>query len=191
MCCHLYGWWRYQRGNFSDYHILSSFSQPRKMGPHFNRSCSNTLKKCIFLLFFPKCWIKPSVFTILGRFPRELELRSSSGSPCCVYLPKQWMGHQYPHKWTISKYIISSPISWAVISHGRFPGKKNDRMRFLLYHHLLGDGVVVKGRAYGIPSIRVDGNDALAVYNTVKRAREIAINRHTPFLIEVIIYLNC
>ncbi|KAK4804455.1 hypothetical protein SAY86_004272 [Trapa natans] len=50
------------------------------------------------------------------------------------------------------------------------------------------DGVAIKGRAYGIPSIRVDGNDALAVYNTVKRAREIAINEHTPILIEALTY---
>lgn len=58
----------------------------------------------------------------------------------------------------------------------------------LLYYCLSGDGVVVKGRAYGIPSVRVDGNDALAVYTAVKRAREIAINEHKPVLIEVI---NC
>ncbi|XP_031394329.1 2-oxoisovalerate dehydrogenase subunit alpha 1, mitochondrial-like isoform X2 [Punica granatum] len=50
------------------------------------------------------------------------------------------------------------------------------------------DGVVVKGRAYGIPSIRVDGNDALAVYTAVKRAREIAIEKHTPILIEAMTY---
>ncbi|CAK8579289.1 unnamed protein product [Lathyrus sativus] len=37
------------------------------------------------------------------------------------------------------------------------------------------DGIVVKGQAYGIWSIRVDGNDALAVYSAVHTAREIAI----------------
>ncbi|KAJ0571668.1 putative 3-methyl-2-oxobutanoate dehydrogenase (2-methylpropanoyl-transferring) [Helianthus annuus] len=51
-----------------------------------------------------------------------------------------------------------------------------------------GDGIVVKGQAYGIPSIRVDGNDALAVYNVVRSAREMAINEQRPILIEVNIY---
>lgn len=48
-----------------------------------------------------------------------------------------------------------------------------------------GDGVVVKGRAYGIRSIRVDGNDALAVYSAVHTAREMAVNENRPVLIEV------
>ncbi|XVF39192.1 hypothetical protein PTKIN_Ptkin01aG0015800 [Pterospermum kingtungense] len=50
------------------------------------------------------------------------------------------------------------------------------------------DGIVVKGRAYGIRSIRVDGNDALAVYSAVSAAREMAINEHRPILIEALTY---
>lgn len=52
---------------------------------------------------------------------------------------------------------------------------------------MAGDGVVVKGQAYGIRSIRVDGNDALAVYNVVQAAREMAISEQRPILVEVII----
>lgn len=48
-----------------------------------------------------------------------------------------------------------------------------------------GDGVVVKGRGYGVRSIRVDGNDALAMYTAVHAAREMAITEHRPILIEV------
>lgn len=48
-----------------------------------------------------------------------------------------------------------------------------------------GDGVVVKGRAYGIRSIRVDGNDALAMYSAVHTARGMAISEQRPILIEV------
>ena len=48
-----------------------------------------------------------------------------------------------------------------------------------------GDGVVVRGRAYGVRSLRVDGNDALAMYTTVRAAREMAITEHRPILIEV------
>ncbi|KAI8003323.1 hypothetical protein LOK49_LG08G01461 [Camellia lanceoleosa] len=50
------------------------------------------------------------------------------------------------------------------------------------------DGVVVKGQAYGIPSIRVDGNDALAVYCATRAAREMAINEQKPILLEAITY---
>ena len=48
-----------------------------------------------------------------------------------------------------------------------------------------GDGIVVRGKAYGVPSIRVDGNDALAVYSAVQEARKMAIEQQTPVLIEV------
>ncbi|XP_076910944.1 2-oxoisovalerate dehydrogenase subunit alpha 1, mitochondrial-like [Bidens hawaiensis] len=50
------------------------------------------------------------------------------------------------------------------------------------------DGIVVKGQAYGIQSIRVDGNDVLAVYNAVRAAREIAIKEQRPILIEALTY---
>ncbi|XP_051139042.1 2-oxoisovalerate dehydrogenase subunit alpha 1, mitochondrial [Andrographis paniculata] len=50
------------------------------------------------------------------------------------------------------------------------------------------DGVVVKGQAYGIPSIRVDGNDALAVHATVHAAREMVVREQKPILIEAMTY---
>ncbi|KAI3739006.1 hypothetical protein L2E82_29343 [Cichorium intybus] len=50
------------------------------------------------------------------------------------------------------------------------------------------DGIVVKGKAYGVPSIRVDGNDALAVYSAVHQARKMAIQEQTPVLIEAMTY---
>lgn len=52
---------------------------------------------------------------------------------------------------------------------------------------LAGDGIAAKGQAYGIPSIRVDGNDVLAVYDAVREAREMAIKEQRPVLIEVLI----
>lgn len=48
-----------------------------------------------------------------------------------------------------------------------------------------GDGIVVRGQAYGLRSIRVDGNDALAVFSAVHAAREMAIAQSRPVLIEV------
>lgn len=50
------------------------------------------------------------------------------------------------------------------------------------------DGVVVRGRGYGVRSIRVDGNDALAMYTAVRAAREMAITEHRPILIEALTY---
>lgn len=51
-----------------------------------------------------------------------------------------------------------------------------------------GDGIVVRGRGYGIKSIRVDGNDALAIYNAVRTARQMAISEQRPILIESLTY---
>ncbi|KAG6546005.1 hypothetical protein Mapa_012668 [Marchantia paleacea] len=50
------------------------------------------------------------------------------------------------------------------------------------------DGIVVKGRGYGIRSIRVDGMDTLALYSAVKEARKIAIEESRPVLIEALSY---
>ncbi|GMH06704.1 hypothetical protein Nepgr_008544 [Nepenthes gracilis] len=53
---------------------------------------------------------------------------------------------------------------------------------------LRSDGVVVRGQGYGIQSIRVDGNDALAIYNAVGAARKMAILEERPILIEAMTY---
>ncbi|KAJ9177822.1 hypothetical protein P3X46_012994 [Hevea brasiliensis] len=50
------------------------------------------------------------------------------------------------------------------------------------------DGVVVRGQAYGVRSIRVDGNDALAMYSAVYAARQMAISEHRPILVEALTY---
>jgi len=55
---------------------------------------------------------------------------------------------------------------------------------------LKGDGVVIKGPAYGIQSIRVDGNDVLVVYQVVRTARDIAISNKKPVLVEVSFHLK-
>jgi 2-oxoisovalerate dehydrogenase E1 component alpha subunit len=51
-----------------------------------------------------------------------------------------------------------------------------------------GDGVVRRGQAYGIPSMRVDGNDALAVFNAVKEAKKMVIERRAPMVLELMTY---
>lgn len=51
-----------------------------------------------------------------------------------------------------------------------------------------GDGVLARGIAYGIPSIRVDGSDILAVQQVVSRAREMILATHRPVLVEAVMY---
>ncbi|WP_454192870.1 thiamine pyrophosphate-dependent dehydrogenase E1 component subunit alpha [Paenibacillus sp. Marseille-Q7038] len=64
-----------------------------------------------------------------------------------------------------NQYAISVPV------HKQLSGKISDRA--------LG---------YGFPGIRVDGNDALAVYAAVKEARERAVAGEGPTLIEAMMY---
>ncbi|KAI9094425.1 thiamine diphosphate-binding protein [Phlyctochytrium arcticum] len=51
-----------------------------------------------------------------------------------------------------------------------------------------GDGIASRGHGYGMDTVRVDGNDALAVYNVVKEARRRAITESRPILIEALTY---
>lgn len=51
-----------------------------------------------------------------------------------------------------------------------------------------GDGIASRGIGYGVPTIRVDGNDVLAVYAATKKARELALSENCPVLIEAMTY---
>ena len=51
-----------------------------------------------------------------------------------------------------------------------------------------GDGIACRAVGYGMKAIRVDGVDALAVYEAVKKAREFAVKHNQPVLIESIAY---
>lgn len=51
-----------------------------------------------------------------------------------------------------------------------------------------GDGIAARGIAYGVNSIRVDGNDLAAVYAATAQAREICLERGEPALIELMTY---
>ena len=50
------------------------------------------------------------------------------------------------------------------------------------------DGIASRGVAYGIKTIRVDGNDILAVYAAAVEARKIAVEQQQPVLIETMSY---
>lgn len=51
-----------------------------------------------------------------------------------------------------------------------------------------GDGIAARGIAYGVHTIRVDGNDIWAVYNATREARRIATELQAPVLIEAMTY---
>jgi len=51
-----------------------------------------------------------------------------------------------------------------------------------------GDGIVSRGPAYGMASIRVDGNDIFAVHAAVREARAYALHHSAPVLIEAMTY---
>jgi len=51
-----------------------------------------------------------------------------------------------------------------------------------------GDGIASRGIGYGIKTIRVDGNDALAIYAATEEARKIALAEKCPVLIEAMSY---
>ncbi|XP_066590675.1 2-oxoisovalerate dehydrogenase subunit alpha, mitochondrial-like [Prorops nasuta] len=56
------------------------------------------------------------------------------------------------------------------------------------YEQYRGDGIAAKGPAYGIDTIRVDGNDVLAMYYATKNARDYCIKQNKPVLIEAMTY---
>lgn len=51
-----------------------------------------------------------------------------------------------------------------------------------------GDGIASRAIGYGMPAIRVDGNDVIAVYGATRKARDIAIQEQRPVLVEYMTY---
>lgn len=51
-----------------------------------------------------------------------------------------------------------------------------------------GDGIISRAAGYGMYCIRADGNDLLAVHEVTKAARELAIAKSRPVLIEFMTY---
>jgi len=51
-----------------------------------------------------------------------------------------------------------------------------------------GDGIAGRGPAFNIPTLRVDGNDLVAVYSATKEARRRCLEDKTPILLELMTY---
>lgn len=56
------------------------------------------------------------------------------------------------------------------------------------FRQFAGDGVASKGEGYGIPAYRIDGNDFLAIYDTVTLAKQKCLEGQGPILIEAMTY---
>ncbi|WP_076419133.1 thiamine pyrophosphate-dependent dehydrogenase E1 component subunit alpha [Colwellia sp. UCD-KL20] len=52
----------------------------------------------------------------------------------------------------------------------------------------VGNGIASRGVGYGMKTIRVDGNDILAVLKATQAARDYAVKEHKPVLIEAMSY---
>lgn len=50
------------------------------------------------------------------------------------------------------------------------------------------DGIAPRALGYGMSTLRVDGNDALAVYYAVKHARNYSVKNKQPFFLEFMTY---
>ncbi|PSC75990.1 2-oxoisovalerate dehydrogenase subunit alpha 2, mitochondrial-like [Micractinium conductrix] len=51
-----------------------------------------------------------------------------------------------------------------------------------------GDGIAGRGPGYGVATLRVDGGDAIAVYNATAEARRVALEQQAPVLLEAMSY---
>ena len=56
------------------------------------------------------------------------------------------------------------------------------------HEQFAGDGIAPRGVALGLKTIRVDGNDVLAVLKATQEARKLAVEHHQPVLIEAMTY---
>ena len=84
-------------------------------------------------------------------------------------------------------YAISTPTS------DQYFGDGIGQLPFQQFHEAFQymDHIVVivsRGPGYGMESVRVDGNDMLAVYSVTKMARDFCVKEKKPFLIESMTY---
>jgi 2-oxoisovalerate dehydrogenase E1 component alpha subunit len=56
------------------------------------------------------------------------------------------------------------------------------------HEQFYGDGIAARGPGYGVDTVRVDGNDVLAVFNAVKEARRRCLESGRAVLVEAMTY---
>lgn len=109
---------------------------------------------------------------VRGRLPRSLGHEFGSRWAVYLVLPKQRVGPLVPPFRLVSQtlngrsFAISTPI----------------------IDQYAGDGIASRGPGYGLDTIRVDGNDTLAVLAAVREARRRAIEGKKGILVEAMTY---
>lgn len=105
-----------------------------------------------------------------GRLPRGFGHELSPWRSMYLVLPKQRVSCPYRNnvfqkadEWS---FAISTPI----------------------IDQYAGDGIASRGPGYGLDTIRVDGNDALAVLSAVREARRRAVEGKKGILVEAMTY---
>ncbi|KAK4699566.1 2-oxoisovalerate dehydrogenase E1 component alpha subunit, partial [Phenoliferia sp. Uapishka_3] len=77
--------------------------------------------------------------------------------------------------------VLGGPVIFFVRNNGFAISTPSSQQ----YH---GDGIAARGPGYGIETVRVDGNDPLAVYIACVEARKRAVEGQRPILIEAMTY---
>jgi 2-oxoisovalerate dehydrogenase E1 component alpha subunit len=77
--------------------------------------------------------------------------------------------------------VLNCPVVFVVRNNGYAISTPNSEQ-------FSGDGIAPRGVGYGIKTIRVDGNDILAVYAAGVAARKLAIDSSAPVMIETMSY---
>ena len=125
-------------------------------------------------------------------------------SPLCTQLP-QASGAGYKYRINNENRIAVTYFGEGAASEGDFHPALNFaatlRCQTLFYcrnnmyaistpidDQYAGDGIAVRGVSYGMPTLRVDGNDIFAIYAATKQAREMIIRDKRPVLIEAMSY---
>lgn len=143
---------------------------------------------------------------------RQLPLHIGSKERCILYV-KSTLATQAPHatgvalhmKRTRQPRISIAYFGEGTASHGDIPSALNiaavhgSPMIFFCRNNgyaistnakdqYRSDGIAPRGPAFGLPTIRIDGNDLLAVVAATKKARDICLHEGRPCLIEAMTY---
>ncbi|PHT60102.1 Metal tolerance protein 3 [Capsicum baccatum] len=103
----------------------------------------------------------------------------SKWSKVLIQAVEQLVKNKPPEKMTLNQlaWLYSIMLTVAVV-----------KIALWIYCKSSGNDIVrAYAKGYGIRSIRVDSNDALAVFTVVQEARKIVVNEYKPVLVEV----NC
>lgn len=80
----------------------------------------------------------------------------------------------FASKWNVPALIICQNNHWSI----SVPTERQT----------IAETIAMKARLYGIPGLRIDGNDVVGLYTAIKKARQYAVDGHGPCFIECLTY---